>query len=371
MFNNKFTNYILLAVILIITSTSNTLAQDTITTNTQVDSTKIDTIVIRRKHYKIKHIPRGVELVSPKISFKNTKPLSKRFKRFRPPSFWEEINKLSLSISEVAFFNWKAGGNNSVSVIANGRFERNYKFRYINWKNILNLRFGSNAQEGQKPRKTDDAIRFSSAFSYRRDTISNWYYSAKANFNTQFSNGFKYPDRDTPISRFMAPGYFFFGAGTSYIPENKKFILYMSPITLKSTFVLDQNLADKGAYGVQKAILDANGNVISPGKTKLVELGLLINHSWEKEIYKNVEMDHRISLYTDYLNSFGNIDIDWELKFKLIVNKYISANIGTHVIYDDDILFDPIKNENGIVIDEGVQRIQFKQIIGVGVEYNF
>jgi len=312
-------------------------AQDSIPQSQTIDTTEIDTVVIRKEQVKIKNIRRGVNLVNPKISFKNTKPLDKPFKRFRVPSFWEKINEIGLSASEVAFVNWNAGGNNSISAITKGRFERNYKFRYVQWNNKLSVRYGANIQEGQKPRKTDDAIRFSSAFSYRRDTISNWYYSARANFNTQFYNGFKYPDRKTPISRFMAPGYFFFGTGTSYIPEGKKLNLYISPITLKSTFVLDQDLADKGAFGVQKAVLDANGNVLEEGETKFIELGFLINHNWETVVAKNVEMQHRLSLYTDYLSSFGNIDIDWELNFNLIVNKYINANIGTHIIYDDDI----------------------------------
>jgi len=346
-------------------------SQNSIPRNTQSDSTEMDTTVIRSPLFKVKYIPRGVNLVNPKISYKDTKPLDKPFKRFRIPSFWEHINKVGLSMSEVAFVNWNAGGNSSITGIINGQFERNYRFRYVKWNNRLDLRYGANVQEDQKPRKTEDAIRFSSAFSYRRDTISNWYYSAKANFNTQFYSGFKYPDRENPISRFMAPGYFFFGAGTSYIPEGKKFNLYISPVTLKSTFVLDQELADKGAFGVQKAILDTDGNVLQEGENTFIELGFLINNTWENTVAKNVEMKHRLSLYTDYLSSFGNIDVDWELNFNLIVNKYINASIGTHVIYDDDILFDEVKDANGIVIDEGVQRIQFKQILGVGVAYDF
>ena len=367
--NRKFSSFIFIFVLVLgIKAVS---AQDTIPVISQSDSTVIDTIVIRSPLFKVRYIPRGVNLVNPKISYQNTKPLNTRFNRFRVPSFWEKINKIGLNLSEVAFVNWNAGGNSSISGIINGNFERNFKFRYIQWQNILELRYGANVQEDQKPRKTDDAIRFSSAVSFRRDTISNWYYSAKANFNTQFYSGFKYPDRENPISRFMAPGYFFFGAGTSYIPEGKKINLYISPVTLKSTFVLDQDLANNGAFGVQKAILNTDGNILQEGETKFIELGFLINHTWETTVAKNVEMKQRLSLYSDYLSSFGNVDIDWELNFNLIVNKYINANIGTHLIYDDDILFDEVKNANGIVTDRGVQRIQFKQLLGVGVAYDF
>ena len=345
--------------------------QDSIPPTSTIDSTEIDTVVIRRTLVKIKYVPRGVNLTNPFISFNKTKPLLKARKKFRIPSFWTKINRLGINFSEVAFINWNAGGDNSVSGLGNLRFERNYKFRYIKWDNFIELRHGLNAQEGRKLRKTDDAIKLGSTFGYRRDTISNWYYSVKANFNTQFSNGYKYPNRDTPISRFMAPGYFFLGAGTSYIAENQKFNLYISPLTQKSTFVLDQELANKGAFGVKKAVLGANGEVIDPGENSFIELGFLVTNRWETEVTKNVGLRHDLSLYTDYLSSFGNIDVDWELNLNLKVNKSITTNIGTHIIYDDDILFDRVVDTNGIVIDPGEPKLQFKQTLGVGVTYEF
>ncbi|WP_298474658.1 DUF3078 domain-containing protein [uncultured Maribacter sp.] len=362
--NNLFFSFLLLFMY-------HGISQDSLATTSEVDTTIINTIVIRKTQERIKHIPRSAKLTNPHISFKKTRPLSKKFKRFRVPSFWIKTNHFGVRINEAAFVNWNAGGNNSITALGDLKFERNYKFRYIQWDNYLELRYGLNAQEDRKLRKSGDAIRMSSTFGYRKDTITNWYYSVKANLRTQFSNGYKYPNRESPISRFMAPGYFFFGAGTSYITPDQKFNLYTSPVTLKATYVLDQRLADNGAFGVKKAVKDVNGEIITPGETVFVELGFLITNTWQTNIAKNVKMKHRLSLYTDYLSSFGNVDVDWELNFDLTVNKYIKANIGTHIIYDDDILFDEIKDSNGLVTDSGVPRIQFKQILGVGVSYDF
>lgn len=336
-----------------------------------LDTAIVGTILIRSIQEQIKIIPRGARLANPYLSFKKTKAISKKIKRFRVPSFWERVNELKVNFSEVAFVNWNAGGDNSVAANGIASFERNYKFRYIQWENDLRIQYGINQQEGKKLRKTDDAIRISSTFGYRRDTISNWYYSVKANFNTQFSAGYKYPNRENPISTFMAPGYLFIGAGASYIPEGQNFNLYISPLTQKATFVLDEALANRGAFGVDKAVLDSEGNVITPGKRNVMELGFLITNSWEKEIFKNINMKHRISLYTDYLNSFGNIDLDWELNFELVVNKFITTTIGTHMIYDDDIKFDEVKADNGTIITPGVTKIQFKQMLGIGIGYRF
>ncbi|MGF1559934.1 MAG: DUF3078 domain-containing protein [Flavobacteriaceae bacterium] len=336
-----------------------------------VDTTVVDTIVIRRAQRRIKQNMQQVELPNTVISFKKTEPLNKGYKKFSAPSFWQKVNLVGLNFSQAAFVNWNAGGNTSISALANARFERNYKFRYFQWENVLDSRYGINLQEGQKIRKTDDAIRISSTVGYRRDTISNWYYSVKANFNTQFTDGFRYPDRDTPLSRLMSPGYFFLGAGASYISEGRKFNVYISPITQKATFVFDQVLADKGAFGIEKAILDAEGNVLVPGKNVFLEFGFLATNEWETQLMENVGVKHRLTLYSDYLRRFGNIDVDWELNVNLRVNKYIVTNLGTHIIYDDDILFDPIRNDAGIVINEGRPKLQFKQLLGVGVAYNF
>ncbi len=369
--SRTFRLFYLLFIVSAISFAQDTIPSPIVPDTVVIDTTVIDTIVIRKTQEKIKHIPRGVNLMNPIISFKRTKPLKDKYDRFRVPSFWTKENTLGINLSEVAFVNWNAGGDNAISGLGFLKFVRNYKFRYFNWDNNIELRYGLNAQDGRKIRKTEDEIRLSSNVGYRRDTISNWYYSVQLNFNTQFSNGYKYPDRETPISRFMAPGYLFFGAGTSYISENQKFNLYLSPLTQKSTFVLDQELADKGAFGVDKAVLDANGNVITPGENHRMELGILVTHKWEFNVAQNIDVNSRLNLYTDYLKSFGNVDVDWELNIKMRVNKYILTTLGTHIIYDDDILFDEVKNDAGVVTDPGIPKIQFKQVLGVGVAVDF
>lgn len=363
--------FCLLFLISIVTHSQDTIPTPIVPDTVVIDTSVVDTIVIRKTQEKIKHIPRGVNLTNPIISFKRTKPLKDKYDPFRVPSFWTKENTLGINLSEVAFVNWNAGGDNAISGLGFLKFVRDYKFRYFKWDNNIELRYGLNAQDGRKVRKTEDVIRLSSNVGYRRDTISNWYYSVQLNFNTQFSNGYKYPDRDNPISRFMAPGYLFFGAGTAYISKNQKFNLYMSPITQKSTFVLDQDLADRGAFGVEKAVLDGNGNVITPGENHRLELGILVTHKWEVNLVENIDINSRLNLYTDYLRSFGNIDVDWELNVKMRVNKYILTTLGTHLIYDDDILFDEVQNDAGIVIDPGIPKIQFKQVLGVGVAVDF
>lgn len=285
-------------------------------------------------------------------------------------SYWTKSNKLGISLNEVAFINWTSGGNNSFSAMTHIRFERKLEKKLLIWENVLDVKFGINAEEGRELRKTEDHFEFNSNFGYRDDSISNWYYSAKLNFSTQLTTGYRYPNTEEAISRFMAPGYAFVGVGTEYSSPTEDFTLYISPVTEKSTFVLDQDLANEGAFGVNPALRDEFGNIIQKGQQVRTQFGFLVSSDFTKEIWENVGLNNKLRLYSDYLNQFGNVDIDWELNLELTVNEYIIANVGSHLKYDDDIKFKEDRNDDG-ELETGGPRVQFKQLLGVGLVYQF
>jgi Protein of unknown function (DUF3078) len=283
-------------------------------------------------------------------------------------SYWTKKNKLGFDISEIAFVNWSAGGNSAVSGLFKGEFLRIYAKENRKWVNELLIRYGLNKQDGLGVRKTDDAIQLNSTFGYRKDTITNWYHSAKFNFNTQFTNGYAYPNTEKVISRLFAPAYIFLGVGAENANKEKKRVFYISPFTFKTTFVLDQNLANQGAFGVSKAIYDTSGNILVNGKRSKTELGFLFTSFYKREIVKNITLVNKLSLYSDYINNFGNIDVDCDLSLDLVVNQYVKANIGARVVYDDDI---KAKEEvNGTQVTVG-PKAQLKQLLGVGIVYQF
>lgn len=281
---------------------------------------------------------------------------------------WIKKNRIGFDISEIAFINWNAGGTSSISGLLRGQFSRIYEKSNYNWTNELIVRYGLNKQDGIELRKTEDALQFNSALGYRKDTLSNWYHTAKLNFSTQFTNGYAYPNKEISISRPFAPAYIFLGLGAQYASKDKNKLLYLSPFTSKTTLVLDQRLANQGAFGVRKAVYDLDRNLISQGEHLRVELGFLLTSFYKKEVFKNIIMENRLSLYSDYINRFGNIDIDYELTLELVVNQYIKTNIGIHVIYDDDIKAK--ENSNGEQVTVG-PKTQLKQVLGVGIVYNF
>jgi hypothetical protein len=138
---------------------------------------------------------------------------------------------------------------------------------------------------------------------------------------------------------------------------------------MKNTLVLNQRLANQGAFGVRKALFDPITNqLIREGEMSRTELGVLIMTGFKREIYKNITLENRLSLYSDYINRFGNVDVDWQMQWDFIVNKYVRANVNMHLIYDDDI---KAKEEiAGEQVTVG-PKIQLKQMLGIGLTYSF
>jgi hypothetical protein len=283
---------------------------------------------------------------------------------------WTQKNKASFDLSEVAFVNWNAGGTNSISGLLGLKSKLNYKDKFFVWNNNVEFRYGVNKQEARELRKTDDLIELNSNMGYKPDSLSNWFYSAKLNFRTQLTNGYNYPNKENPISRLMAPGYLFFGGGMEYGKQIDELSFYFSPLTLKATFVFDEDLANSGAFGVTPATFDALGNMITRGERVRHEVGVLMTNSYEMEIVENIGLKHQVSLYSDYINNFGNIDLDWRIDFDFKVNSFVRATLGSHLRYDDDVKTQ-VKTEIEGEFDEAGAKIQWKQFLGVGFAMDF
>lgn len=285
-------------------------------------------------------------------------------------SHWKKTNDINLIFTQNSFVKWSAGGNNSVSGIVKVHFVRDFKNQHISWANEIKGNYGLNKEEKRELRKTEDLFEVNSTFGYRKNTESDWYYSAKFNFKTQFTDGYKYPNTEKPISKFFAPAYLFLGIGSEYSSKENNLKIYMSPVTNKTTFVCDQVLANEGAFGVEPAEYDDDGNLITDGENLKMEFGTLISGEWKTNVMENIKMANRLSLYSDYLHDYGNIDVNWELNFDLIINKYVKANVGAQMLFDDDDLYKEDIDNDG-ELDILGPKIQLKQLLGVGFSYSF
>lgn len=277
---------------------------------------------------------------------------------------WKTGGVLAINLAQTSLTNWAAGGQNSLAL--NGIFSvfANLKKGKSAWDNSLDLGYGLLKQgTDSRAMKTDDKIDFLSK--YGREAFKNFYYSALINFKTQMAPGYKYPDITNRISDFFAPAYAILAIGLDYKP-NAYFSAFIAPATGKFTFVSNKALSDAGAFGV------------TPGKKSMSEFGgylraIYTKNDFKNEFLKNVSFTTKMDLFSNYFENPQNIVVYWENMIAFKVNKYISANFNTALIYDDKIMVPFDKNGDGtIATGEAVgSKIQFKEIFGVGFSYNF
>lgn len=278
---------------------------------------------------------------------------------------WKYSGFFSLNFSQTALTNWAAGGTGSYAVLGNTNLTARYKSEMILWENNLLLNYGMIKVDGSPLQKNDDRIELNSRIG--RKAFGDWYYSGFASFKTQFDATFT---EGRMISNFMSPAWLQFALGMSY-SKNEHFSVLLAPIAGKFTFVNEQRLADSGDYGVKKAILDpVTFAVITPGQRFRPEIGAFVMVMANYDIVKNVNLATKLDLFNNYTDenkpNRKNIDVNWETRVNMKVNKFLTATLFTHLIYDQDILIEV----RGRPEQRG-PRTQFKQVLGIGISHKF
>ncbi len=264
---------------------------------------------------------------------------------------WKKNGMASLNFSQVSLTNWAQGGESSYAVNALSAFSINYALDRSSWDNSLDVGYGIQKIGDRDPGKTDDHLEILSKYGYK--TSGNWFLSGMLNLKTQFTKGYQNTDTDrVVISDFMSPGYILLAIGMEYKPSDA-FFFSASPVSGKLTLVMNDELSEAGSFGVEA------------GKTSRSEFGGTIKIGLNKEIMKNVNLTSTMDLFSNYFNNPLNIDVSWKAMINMKVNELISANISTHLFYDDDIAY---------LDTEGVSqgpKVQFKEILGLGLSVKF
>ncbi|MDR1810086.1 MAG: DUF3078 domain-containing protein [Prevotella sp.] len=263
---------------------------------------------------------------------------------------WELKGVTGLNFSQTTLSNWSAGGENSYAGTAYLNGNLVHKNGPWAWTNTLALEYGLTNTKSLGTQKSTDKIDFATQLGYT--TNHKWYYSALADFKSQFYKGYNYPNKEYYISKFMAPAYSSLSLGIEYRP-NDDYSAYLSPVAGRLTFVIDDTLSSQGAFGVK------------PGEHLKTELGAYLKLKAQKKLMENVTLITKADFFTAYNSSFGNVDVEWDVLINMKINKYLSANLNTTLKYDDDVKF--IGKDN---VAHGA-KVQFKEVMGIGVAYNF
>jgi hypothetical protein len=268
-----------------------------------------------------------------------------------------------LTGTQSTFVNWNAGGRNNLSLIGTISTGNYYSKGDSKWSTDLIIALGGiryfDNLVGNSLQKTDDKIDFSSIYGQK---VSKYlFFSLNTGFRTQFLDGFNLPNDSIRVSTFLAPGYVNLAFGMDYI-RNENLSIFASPFAFKGTIVGDQTLANAGAFGVDKAILDGQGNIVSAGRNFREEYGAYLKIKWNRSLMKNIDLKSRFELFSNYTDDPQNIDVNAEVLLLFKVNKLFSATTQFNLIYDDDI---KIKDRFG---NTG-PRTQFKSVLGIGLYY--
>ncbi len=286
-------------------------------------------------------------------------------------SYWTFKSLSLLSVNQIAFLNWASGGESSLSGKAAVDYEIKYQKNKFTFDQQANMAYGLVGYVDNRVEKTDDKLDLLLAFSHQ--TSKKWSLTALTTLKTQFADGYKYPDDSTLISGFFAPAYLTVSLGFNYKP-NGEFQLFMSPLSGKMTFVKNAELANKGAFGVKKAVVDSLGNIIVPGRQFLGEVGLNLLTSYKTELMENINLSTALTLHNNYLDldvsNRWNIDVDVDTRVIFSINKLFSTILYMHVKYDHNALTPNYEVIDGDKVEvSGSPKLQIKESFGLGVSY--
>lgn len=260
---------------------------------------------------------------------------------------WTTGGVFNLNIGQGCQQNWAAGGDDfSFSLNTYLGLWGRYKKDRISWDNSANLNYGLINTTSQGTRKNDDRIDLTSKVGY--ELTKNLNLAFLANFQTQFSKGYAYNGDGTKdlLSDFMSPGYLLLSLGLDYKPA-EGLSIFISPLTSRWTFVMNDELSSKGSYGV------------TPGEHVKNEIGAFASITYMKKFNDRISYNGRLDLFSNYQHNPQNVDFMLNNMLTLQISKILAANVGLDMIYDDDVkLFGP---------DHDSPALQIKQVIGVGL----
>ncbi len=292
-------------------------------------------------------------------------------------SYWKKSGFLGVNASQTALSNWQGGGQNNVALNTILNAEAVYTRGKHSWLSKIDAQYGViKPGDAKLFRKNIDQLFALSK--YNIDAFSKyWFYVAQGDFRTQFSPGYNYVS-DTisgpATADFMSPAYIQLAIGLDYKPTNY-FSATFAPIAGKITIVNRQYLADAGAYGVQKATTNTAGDtIITHGKKIRYEFGGRIILKFKKDIFKNVNLDSYLDLFSNYAHNPQNIDVVFNNLLTFKINKYFTANFISQMIYDDDIIIKRDWNKDGLYTnpnDINGPRVQLLTTIAIGFGYKF
>jgi hypothetical protein len=260
---------------------------------------------------------------------------------------WKKSAIVGLSITQSAYSNWKAGGDDSFA----GKGGVDVNFQHFSeafyQAHLFQVSFGQSWTDELGWRKIDDVLRYNYLIAYR--THEKWLPTFNLDFRTQLANGYNYDlaDDGVKVSTFMAPGYLTETIGVAY--EATDWLAALFGVAAKQTFVLDEQLRSPD----EPSFTETNGYGNGPDESVRNELGFNLSARAEGEIAKNVVGRSELSVFAAF-DDFGHPDVRWNNVIQLKVNDWLNTTIEGEIFYDND----------------QSSEVQWRELLSVGVAFN-
>jgi len=236
--------------------------------------------------------------------------------------------------------NWNAGGENNANFSLLMR--ENLKRVGSHWTTIhlLEANYGISRQASAITKNADKIEWTSTVTGSPKKTL--WNISGQANVRSQFSPGYAAGDTNLiPISTFGAPIYGQFSLGVGHNSWDH-WQVFVSPISAKTTTVLDVELRNKAAFG------------IDTGSTWRLEAGSKITLNYTEKITENFSITAKSDLFLSYLTPLNTVDVALDVIALYKVKKYLSLNAHIQFLRDLD----------------QVDAWQRRSVLGIGLAYS-
>jgi Protein of unknown function (DUF3078) len=260
---------------------------------------------------------------------------------------WKTGGLYNFNLSQSSLSNWAAGGDNfNMALTSYFNYFAFYQKPRHNWDNNVDVNLGFMQSTSLGGRKNDDRVDVLSKYGYKIDSSGQLYLSGLFNFRSQFFDGYNFSGTNANFtSSFLSPAYVILSAGVDYKPDNELSIFF-SPLTSRSTIVLNNKLSQQGKYGVDT------------GKHVYRETGLFVTINYNKTIAPNITYKGRADFFSNYYQKPENVNFYMTNLFMFKIHKNFSATYSLDMMYDDKIrIFGPNKTSPGL---------QLKSIIGIG-----
>lgn len=285
---------------------------------------------------------------------------------------WKFTGMVGLNASQTALFNWAAGGDNNITGFLYANMTLSYKKNKWTWDSNLDTELGETFSSALNPqwRKANDKINFTTKGGFQMHP--KFYLTLLGSFRSQYRPGYNYLNDEEGnkelISKWISPSYTDLALGIEYRP-NDIFTVGVFPLAGRMTTCKEESLRPN--YGLSQR---EDGTY----KPVMLNMGLRINGGINYTLVKNLKIISTVTLFTPYTarlhdkvngQPFGNFDVDWDFAISYSFLKVLNVSLMTSLKYYDKVMIDGPAWRN---YSEGPRsRVQFKEVIGLGIGYSF